>query len=160
LSTLAKSQPIADAAATGSPRPRFLVGDIRGGLAASVVDLALVLTLAALVFGPLGPAHLESGVRAAFSATILGGVTAALLGGVPVPGTGPRAATCLILGTFIGTLAVDPRLQSGSAPDVATILCLAAACVCAAGVIQLVMDGGRVRHFYFTSERTPAYAAA
>jgi MFS superfamily sulfate permease-like transporter len=143
LSTFARSQPIADPAATGSPRPRFLAGDIRGGLAVCVVDLALVPTLAVLVFGPLGPAHLESGVRAAFTASILGGVTATLLGGVPVPGTGPRAATCLILGTFIGTLALDPRLRSGGAPDVAAILCLAAACVCAAGVLQLVF--GMVR---------------
>lgn len=144
MSAFAKSQPIADAAATGSPRPRFLVGDIRGGLAVSVVDLALVPTLAVLVFGALGPAHLESGVRAAFSATIFGGVTAVLLGGLPIPGTGPRASTCLILGTFVGALAVDPRLQGGSAPDVAAILFLAAACVCAAGVIQLAFGVARL----------------
>jgi MFS superfamily sulfate permease-like transporter len=106
-------------------------GELAGGLASSIPGLVHALTLGSLAFAPLGPENADIGIRAGFAAAVFGGIAAAFLAGTPLPATGPRAATSLILAGFVATLAGDPALGAEG------MLALAAACVAAAGVLQV-----------------------
>jgi len=123
----------AAAPAVQQKQTRF-AGELAGGVASAIVDLALLLTYGVLVFGALGTDH---AVRVAFAGAIFGGATATMFGGTPVPGSGPRAATSLILATFVAALASDSALRTGGAPDAPAIFFLAAACVVLGGLIQI-----------------------
>ncbi|HSD54029.1 MAG TPA: SulP family inorganic anion transporter [Burkholderiales bacterium] len=87
-----------------------LRGESAGGLASAIPGLVHALTLGVLVLAPFGPEHLDVGIRAGFAAAVFGGIAAALLSGTPLPATGPRASTSLILAGFAATLAADPDL--------------------------------------------------
>ncbi len=109
-------------------------GDLAGGVASAIVDLALLLTYGVLVFGALDP---DYAVRVVFAGAIFGGAVATMLGGTSIPGSGPRAATSLILATFVAGLASDPTLRSSGVPNAQAIFFLAAVCVALGGLIQV-----------------------
>jgi SulP family sulfate permease len=96
------------------------------------------LTLGVLAFAPLGAESAEIGIRAGFAAAVYGGIAATLLSGTPLPATGARASTSLILAGFVVTLAADPEL--GAAGTVA----LATLSVAAAGVLQIAFGALRL----------------
>jgi sulfate permease, SulP family len=115
-----------------SPRLQFLRGEFAGGVASAIPGLAHALTLGLLAFAPLGPEHADIGIRAGFAAGIFGGVAATVRSGTPLPATGARASTSLILAGFVATLAADPAL------DAAGVFGLAILCVAASGVLQIL----------------------
>jgi len=108
-----------------------LSGDAAGGLASAIPGLVHALTLGVLVLVPFGPEHVDTGIRAGFAAVVFGGIAAAALSGTPLPATGPRASTSLILAGFAAMLAADDALPVGHA------LALLALCTAAAGVLQI-----------------------
>ncbi len=114
-----------------------LVGELRGGIAGAMVGLGIVLPLGTLAFAALGPDAADIGVRAAFTTAIVGGLIAALIGGVVIPGSIPRTATTLIFASFVATLATDPTLRTASGLELKTILALCMLCVIGAGVLQV-----------------------
>jgi MFS superfamily sulfate permease-like transporter len=115
-----------------------LRGEAAGGLASAIPGLIHALTLGALAFAPFGPEHADLGIRAGFAAAIFGGVAAALLSGTPLPATGPRASTSLILAGFVTTLAADPSL------DLPKALALTALCTALAGTLQILFGALRL----------------
>ena len=118
--------------------PSHLRGDLAGGLAAAGWNLALALSLGLLAFAPLGPGYYEIGLYAGFASAIWGHLVAGLLGGAAHPGSGPAAATSLILASLVAALAADPALAPathGAGPIVA----IAGATVAMAGVAQIVL---------------------
>ncbi len=114
------------------PRLQFLRGEFAGGVASAIPGLAHALTLGLLAFAPLGPEHADIGIRAGFAAGIFGGIAATVRSGTPLPATGARASTCLILAGFVATLAADPALGA------AGVFGLAILCVAASGVLQIL----------------------
>jgi len=114
-----------------------LPGELRGGIASALVSLAIALTLGLLAFGALGAEHADLGVRAAFATIVLAAPVASLLGGVPVPGAGPRASSTLILAAFIASCAADPGLGAPGMPRTVAVLFLAAATLAASGLLQI-----------------------
>ena len=114
------------------PRLQFLRGEFAGGLASAIPGLAHALTLGLLAFAPLGPEHADIGIRAGFAAGIFGGIAATIRSGTPLPATGARASTSLILAGFVATLAADPALGA------AGVFGLAILCVAASGVLQIL----------------------
>lgn len=118
--------------------------DVRGGVAGAVVSLGILLPLGLLAFASIGPEAGPVGVRAAFVTAIIGGLVATLVGGVDIPGSGPKTSTTLIFAGFVATLVADPRLHGadGLALDVLVVLC--ALCVCGAGVLQLLFAALRL----------------
>ncbi len=127
------------AAATQQTGPAArLRGEAAGGLASAIPGLVHALTLGVLAFAPLGPEHVEVAIRAGFAAAIFGGIAATALSGTPLPATGPRASTSLILAGFVTTLAADPGL------GVPQALALAALCTALAGALQILFGALRL----------------
>ncbi len=114
-------------------------GDIAGGLAAAGVNFALAISLGLLAFMPLGPKYYEIGIYAGFASAIYGQFVAGIFGGAAHPGSGPRAATTLILAALIAALAADPALAPSATQGPEWIVAIAAATVVLAGVIQVVL---------------------
>jgi MFS superfamily sulfate permease-like transporter len=114
-------------------------GDILGGLAGAGVNFALAVSLGLLAFMPLGPKYYEVGIYAGFAAAIYGQLVAGLLGGATHPGSGPRAATTLILAALVAVLAADPALAPSATRGPEWIVAIAGATVVLAGVIQIVL---------------------
>ena len=115
------------------------VGDIAGGLAAAGVNFALAVSLGLLAFMPLGPKYYEVGIYAGFASAIYGQFVAGIFGGAAHPGSGPRAATTLILAALIAALAADPALAPSATQGPEWIIAIAGATVVLAGVIQVVL---------------------
>jgi len=115
------------------------VGDIAGGLAAAGVNFALAVSLGLLAFMPLGPKYYEFGIYAGFASAIYGQFVAGVFGGAAHPGSGPRAATTLILASLIAALAADPALAPSATRGPEWIVAIAGATVMLAGVIQVVL---------------------
>jgi len=115
-----------------SSRLQVLRGEFAGGVASAIPGLAHALTLGLLAFAPLGPEHADIGIRAGFAAGIFGGLAATVRSGTPLPATGARASTSLILAGFVATLAADPALGA------AGVFGLAILCVAASGVLQIL----------------------
>jgi MFS superfamily sulfate permease-like transporter len=115
-----------------------LGGDAAGGLASAIPGLVHALTLGVLVLAPFGPEHVDTGIRAGFAAVVFGGIAAAALSGTPLPATGPRASTSLILAGFAAMLAADDKLP------VTQALALIALCTAGAGVLQLALGALRL----------------
>jgi MFS superfamily sulfate permease-like transporter len=113
-------------------RLAFLRGELAGGVASTIPGLAHALTLGLLAFAPLGPEHADIGIRAGFAAGIFGGIAAAVRSGTPLPATGARASTSLILAGFVAMLAADPALGA------AGVFGLAVLCVAASGALQIL----------------------
>jgi SulP family sulfate permease len=114
------------------PRLQLLRGEFAGGVASAIPGLAHALTLGLLAFAPLGPEHADIGIRAGFAAGIFGGLAATVRSGTPLPATGARASTSLILAGFVATLAADPALGA------AGVFGLAILCVAASGALQIL----------------------
>jgi MFS superfamily sulfate permease-like transporter len=115
-----------------------LRGEAAGGLASAIPGLVHALTLGVLAFAPLGPEYVQVAIRAGFAAAIFGGLAATLLSGTPLPATGPRASTSLILAGFVTTLAADPGL------GVPQALALTALCTALAGALQILFGALRL----------------
>jgi MFS superfamily sulfate permease-like transporter len=115
-----------------------LRGESAGGLASAIPGLVHALTLGVLAFAPLGPEHVDAGIRAGFAAVVFGGIAAALLSGTPLPATGPRASPSLILAGFTATLAADSGLGTAQA------FALIALCTAASGVLQIAFGALRL----------------
>ena len=115
------------------------VGDIAGGLASAGVNFALAISLGLLAFMPLGPRYYEIGIYAGFASAIYGQFIAGIFGGAAHPGSGPRAATTLILAALVAALAADPALAPSATQGPEWIVAIAAATVVLAGVIQVVL---------------------
>jgi MFS superfamily sulfate permease-like transporter len=119
--------------------PPYLRGDVIGGLAAAGWNLVLALSLGILAFAPLGPAYYEVGLYAGFAAAIWGHLIAGLLGGAAHPGSGPRAASTLILASLVATLAADPAFAPSATHGAGPIVAVAGATVVLAGIAQIVL---------------------
>jgi MFS superfamily sulfate permease-like transporter len=119
-------------------------GDVRGGITSAVVSLGILLPLGLLAFASLGAEGAAIGVRAAFAATICGGLVATIVGGVAIPGTGPRTSTSLIFAGFVASLATDPQLRQGAGHDLPTLLVLTSLCVGLAGLLQVAFGALRL----------------
>jgi MFS superfamily sulfate permease-like transporter len=115
-----------------------LSGDAAGGLASAIPGLVHALTLGVLVVAPFGPDQVDTGIRAGFAAVVFGGIAAAALSGTPLPATGPRASTSLILAAFAATVAADDALP------VAQALALISLCTAGAGVLQIAFGALRL----------------
>ena len=115
-----------------SPRLQSLRGEFAGGVASAIPGLAHALTLGILAFAALGPGHADIGLRAGFAAGIFGGIAATVRSGTPLPATGARASTSLILAGVVATLATDRAL------DAAGVFGLAILCVALSGALQIL----------------------
>ncbi len=113
-------------------------GELRGGLSSAVVSLGILLPLGLLSFAALGPAAGPVGIQAAFTTAIVGGLVATLVGGVDVPGSGPKSSTSVIFAGFVAVLASDPRIATPRGIDVETLLLLTSLCVAIAGLLQVL----------------------
>lgn len=114
-------------------------GELRGGVSGAIVALGILLPLGLLSFAALGTEAGAIGIRAAFATAIIGGIVTTMVGGVAVPGSGPKTATTLIFAGFVATLAADPRLRSAQGFDIETMLVLTSLCVCMAGALQVAL---------------------
>ena len=131
---LSEAPPVASRGASSKLR-----GDLVGGLAAAGWNLALALSLGILAFAALGPGHYDVGLYAGFASAIWGHLIAGVLGGAAHPGSGPRAASTLILASLVATLAADPAFAPSVTHGVGPIVALAGATVAIAGIVQIVL---------------------
>jgi MFS superfamily sulfate permease-like transporter len=120
-----------------------IVDEIRAGVASAAVTLGILLPLGLLPYAVLGEADAAAlGIRAAFVASIVGGAIIALVGGSPVPGSGPRTSTTLVFAAFIAGLAADPALRT--ADGFRLLIALASACVALSGLVQMLFAATRL----------------
>ena len=133
--------------ASGSAILASLRGDVAGGLAGSIVSLALALSMGILAFAPLGPEHAAVGVAAGFAAAIYGQGVVALAGGTMHPGSVPRASTSLLLAAFVAAIAQDPAFAPSVTRGPERVVALAGLCVVLSGIVQLVLGWLRLSQF-------------
>ncbi len=120
-------------------------GDIRGGITSAVVSLGILLPLGLLAFASLGAEGAAIGVRAAFAATICGGLVATIVGGVAVPGTRPADVDQPDLRQLCRRRwPIDPELRQGAGHDLGTLLVLTSLCVGLAGLLQIAFGALRL----------------
>ncbi len=123
-----------------------LRGEIRAGLAGTLISFAPVLTMGLLAFAALGPQAAAFGIPAALVATVVGAAVFAWLSRSPMAAAGPSAAPVLVLGTLMARVVKDPAFALGDPTAVAGMLALAAAAVVTMGVMQVALGlSGLVR---------------
>ncbi|MFT3816948.1 MAG: SulP family inorganic anion transporter [Rubrivivax sp.] len=141
------SHPTGSAAAAAADRSdpagtaglRAWAADLLAAATASIVTLAVWLTLAVLAYAALGAAAGPVGIRAACAAVTAGALVVALLGRSVMPAAAPSSATALIFASAVARLAADPALQPLAAPaQVALLVAAASCCVVAMGLLQLL----------------------
>ncbi len=92
-----------------------------------------------LIFAPLGAEWLPYGIVAAFIATVAGGTIASILSSTPVSLSSPRAASCIVLASFVATV-------NRAVPDLGPhgVIALTSLTVVTAGVIQMLAAAMRL----------------
>ena len=124
--------------------------EIAGGVVASVVILAVVLTIGLLGFAPLGEQAAPLGLAAAFVAVTVGGLLFALASRSAMPAAGPSSATALIFAGAMAPLTRDPALLAGGSASLPWLLAAAGTMVVTMGLLQLVLARlglGRIAQF-------------
>lgn len=106
------------------------------GTLASIVMLAVVLTIGMIGFAPLGPQGAALGVSASFVAVSVGGLLFALRGAGAMPVAGPSSATALIFGGTLLPLVVEAAPRSPA--DLLPILAAGGLVVMLMGLLQLL----------------------
>ena len=133
--------------ASGGGIAARLGAEVAGGLAGSVVSLALALSMGILAFAPLGSEHAAVGVAAGFAAAIYGQIVVALAGGTMHPGSVPRASTSLLLAAFVAVVAQDPAFAPSATRGPERVVALAGLCVVLSGIVQLALGWLRLSQF-------------
>ena len=111
-----------------------LVGrEIWAGFAVIGTALPSCLAAGVLAFGPLGPDFVAKGVAAGLCCAIFAAPAAALAAGSPWLTPTPRSSTAVIQASLLATLWSHPAFH-----DAALCLASLAACVFAAGLLQMV----------------------
>lgn len=108
------------------------------GMSAAFVLVAMMLPLGLIAFAPLGAYAAEAGLHAAFAAAIFGTLTAFFLSGALLPNEVPRASSVFLFAAFVLRLAGDGELRASPTQGVVEIMFLAALCLVATGIIQIV----------------------
>jgi len=134
-----------EATPAGIPAGTPFLRDLTGSINAAATSFAVAVGGGVLIFAPLGPEWLPYGIVAAFIATVGGGTIAAILSSTPVSLSSPRAASCIVLASFVGTL-------HRTVPDLPPqgVIALASLTVVTAGMIQMLAAGmklGRLIRF-------------
>lgn len=117
-----------------------LRGDILGGCAAALVALPQALGKGALVFLPLGLAHVHIGIIAGLYAAIVGGIVAALVGRLRYQISGPITSAAVICASLVATLAANPLFSDPAGLKVGTIAALVFVAVFLGGVLQILFS--------------------
>jgi sulfate permease, SulP family len=133
--------------ASGSAILAGVGAEVAGGLAGSIVSLALALSMGILAFAPLGSEHAAVGVAAGFAAAIYGQLVVALAGGTMHPGSVPRASTSLLLAAFVAVVAEDPAFAPSDTSGPDRVVALAGLCVVLSGIVQLALGWLRLSQF-------------
>ncbi len=107
------------------------------GAAASIVVLAVVLTVGMVGFAPLGPEAAALGVAASFVTAVVGGLVYALFGSGGMPTAGPSSATAIVFGASLIPLigAAAPHGHEALAP----VLAAGGAMVALMGLLQVAI---------------------
>lgn len=125
-----------DGMSSAPPHDAPWTSEATAGVVASIVMLAVVLTIGMVGFAPLGPQAAALGVSASFVAVSVGGLLFALRGASPMPIAGPSSATAIIFGSALLPLIGDaaPRAPAELAP----ILVAGGLMVVLMGLLQIV----------------------
>ena len=108
------------------------------GVSSAFVLVAMMLPLGLIAFAPIGSYAVEAGLSAAFAAAIFGTITAFFLSGALLPNEVPRASSVFLFAAFVLRLAGEADLRASPSQGAVEILFLAALCLLAAGIIQIL----------------------
>ena len=114
-------------------------GEWLGAVNATAAALPFVLTYGYIVYGALGPAAAQVGLRASVIAVVIGGALMLLCSRMLVPAASPSASATLILGGAVQTLVQDPALRPDSPNGLALLLAATALIVCGSGVLLAML---------------------
>jgi SulP family sulfate permease len=133
--------------AGGSPSARLAVflGDLRGGLTAAAVMLAIEGSYGLIAFSTLGPLHQSFAFLCGLYAAAACNVVMALSGARGPLLSGPSAALALLVPPLLATLMADPRfLRAGGVPDAALLLAFVGLGIVLSGVLQVLLGALRL----------------
>lgn len=109
-------------------------GDIAAGVGAGLAYLPIIVVVAFLAFGSLGPQTATAMSAAAFAANIIAGLVVLLLARSPlVVGLTSGTSAIVVAGLFSGMAA------RGNVPDVADVMAITLCIVAVSGIVQLVL---------------------
>ncbi len=108
------------------------------GVSSAFVLVAIMLPLGLIAFAPIGAHAVEAGLSAAFAAAIFGTMTAFFLSGALLPNEVPRASSVFLFAAFVLRLAGEAELRASPSQGALEILFLAALCLLATGLIQIL----------------------
>jgi MFS superfamily sulfate permease-like transporter len=109
-------------------------GDLTAGIGAGLAYLPLIVVVAILSFGALGPQTAVAMSIAAFGANIVAGLVLLVLARCPLLVGTPSGSSALVMAGLFGRL-----VAQGSVPDIADAMAITLAVGIVAGVVQLVL---------------------
>jgi SulP family sulfate permease len=115
-----------------------LKGDLAGGITSSLLTLPKGMALGALIFAPLGPEHIPTGIAAALIALFMTNLVGALAGNVPIMINAPFSISTLMLLSVTQTLSVDLQAEGLTTTLVPTLMALFFFTVVVSGAFQVL----------------------
>ncbi len=125
---------------TTSPSAGWHQELLAGGVG-GLVTLALLLSLGALAFSPLGSEAARVGAVAAFTTSAVGGVIYALAAASRLPCGGASTTTTVMIAAMLAGVLLDPALPVTLPARLACALAAVACAVATMGAIQLLIAG-------------------
>ena len=125
-------------------RPRFVGGDLSGGLTSAVLSVTGNIVIGVIAFAPLGPEYAGKGVLAGMFASIVGGLIAAVSGGAPGMIAGPKATTAMVFAALLSQLLATGRFDLSVPGQEELLLTLAFSAVLISGSAQILLGAFRV----------------
>ena len=109
-------------------------GDLAAGIGNGLAYLPLIVVVAFIAFGPLGPATAAVMSAAVFAALLVAGIVLPVLARSPILVAVPSASSALVTGGLFGRLAAE-----GDVPDVAEAMAIMVGVAGVAGLVQLAL---------------------
>ena len=128
----------------------MLIGDISGGLMATLIAIPHAMGLGLIAFAALGPAWAPVGVVAGLVSCVIGSFVSGVIPAGTCMMMGNRTSIAMVFAGILAALVAHPLLQTPQGPDVPQVLTLAFIAVFLSGLLQMgfgVMRLGRAIKF-------------
>ena len=121
----------------GDKTPSHLIGDISGGLIATLIAIPHAMGLGLLAFAALGPSWAPVGVVAGLVSCVIGSFVSGVIPAGTCMMMGNRTSVAMVFAGILAALVAHPQLQTPQGPDVPQVLTLAFIAVFLSGLIQI-----------------------
>jgi len=111
--------------------------DVLAGAGNALTSLVAVLSLGIVTMGSLGPAALQTGLKAALVSVLAGGLVCALCGTTASLAVSPSPATTVVIAALVAQVGRYPQLDLSSAQGLVSLAAVLGSAVVLMGLFQI-----------------------